>query len=626
MGLFEKALSYQKKKGLYHRLLELQNQKEEPKSLYLKAKALRKQWENHFDKDIKLPEFKVEEISPKNLDPELYEFEPPKDPIDPFEDWQKEALEEIEKKEFSNEEQLKQKIIEDENEILTLPEEIHVASQKRIDYYLALFDIIEELQEIDDYEELLEAIAFAIQEQLGTRSIVVLGNPDVIKQNKKLPMYFLLDVGYKTLDLTIKEDDPFISYLMDVKQEEIFYVSKLKNFLEQKWKESSLLISQELGSDFWKDFKIYFPIKNNKKIYAIYFLTNPLEQKDYILDDLEFLRILMKATLTRLKRLEKDYELKQNIENIKKFKEYSNSVYKFLVESSSKKTFDELFDLIQAFLEENFRISMFSFVIIHPENNVYKLFSGKNISYQSIQKFEININGDLIGLISNLTTIQDIDNFKEYKEISLNYSEEDLALMEHFIVVPLIHLNWLVGFFAIHKFKGEKLTDLEKEILLYFATMIAPMVTNLIINEERELLFKDIFSPLKNRLEQEIKKAEELHTSFSIIDLKIKNMVRLLSVNSISKMDQFLRNLIEVINGTLYQHDYLVRSGQGRIIIILSGRGKEESQIYIKKLLSKIKEMNLFVESPIQPNFNYDIYTYPKDADNLRKMLALMEN
>jgi len=91
-------------------------------------------------------------------------------------------------------------------------------------------------------------------------------------------------------------------------------------------------------------------------------------------------------------------------------------------------------------------------------------------------------------------------------------------------------------------------------------------------------------------------------------------------------MDQFLRNLIEVINGTLYQHDYLVRSGQGRIIIILSGRGKEESQIYIKKLLSKIKEMNLFLESPIQPNFNYDIYTYPKDADNLRKMLALMEN
>jgi GGDEF domain-containing protein len=254
------------------------------------------------------------------------------------------------------------------------------------------------------------------------------------------------------------------------------------------------------------------------------------------------------------------------------------------------------------------------------------LFSGKNISYESLNKFKIHINGDLIGLISNLTTVQELENFKDYKEIVDNYTEEDLAIMEHFIIVPLIHLNWLIGFFAIHKFKGNTLTESEKELILYFATMVSPIITNMIINQERELLFKDTFSPLKKRLEQEINKSEELKTSFSLINLRIKNLKRLLGVNTILSMDKYLRQLIEVINGTLYQHDYFVRLGQGNFILLLSGRGEEESQIYVKKLLNKIKDKNIFQESPVQPNFSYDIYTYPYDADNLKKMLALIEN
>jgi len=191
MGLFEKALTYSKKKGLYHRLLELQKEKEkEPKSLYLKAKLLREQLQNSPNKEeLKLPDYTIEEISPKEKDPEIAESQLIEKDVDPFVDWEKEAIEEIQKSE-KEQEDVKQKIIEDESEILTLPEEIHVASQKRIDYYLALFDILEEFQEIEEYEELLESIAFSIQEQLGTRSILVLGNSDLISDKKKA-VYFV---------------------------------------------------------------------------------------------------------------------------------------------------------------------------------------------------------------------------------------------------------------------------------------------------------------------------------------------------------------------------------------------------------------------------------------------------
>ena len=622
MGLFEKALTYSKKKGLYHRLLELQKEKEkEPKSLYLKAKLLREQLQNSPNKEeLKLPDYTIEEISPKEKDPEIAESQLIEKDVDPFVDWEKEAIEEIQKSE-KEQEDVKQKIIEDESEILTLPEEIHVASQKRIDYYLALFDILEEFQEIEEYEELLESIAFSIQEQLGTRSILVLGNSDLIS-DKKGSLFYIIDVGYKSIDITIREDDPFLNYLSKFNAGEIFYTSKLKELLEKDLKDSVLTKHKEI----LEEFTVYFPLKNSERIYAIYFLSTPLEQKDYILDDLEFLRVLIKLSITRLKQLQKQYQIKHEIQNIKEFSEYANSFFKFIVDVSSKKTLDDVYDSIQSFLEERFRITMFSFVIVHIEENAYKLFSGKNISYESLNKFKIHINGDLIGLISNLTTVQELENFKDYKEIVDNYTEEDLAIMEHFIIVPLIHLNWLIGFFAIHKFKGNTLTESEKELILYFATMVSPIITNMIINQERELLFKDTFSPLKKRLEQEINKSEELKTSFSLINLRIKNLKRLLGVNTILSMDKYLRQLIEVINGTLYQHDYFVRLGQGNFILLLSGRGKEESQIYVKKLLNKIKDKNIFQESPVQPNFSYDIYTYPYDADNLKKMLALIES
>ncbi len=309
MGLFEKARALQKtRKGLYHRLLEL-SKEEKPKSLYLKAKQFAQQLKDKTEinkikeeikeQDIQLPHFEWEMESPKDLDPELLEDKSlqEKNLIDPFEDWQKEAVEEFEKKP-KDLDSLKQQVLEEEQEILTLPEEIHVASQKRIDYYLALMDIIEELDMAESYIEFIESIAFAIQEQLGTRSILVLGTNDL---NQLENYEYIMDIGYEPIQIILDKSDPFIEELIKIQSGEILYLSKLKIVLEKQSTKSKLLEHKRL----FENFNICFPIKDQNKIFAIFFLSNPLEQKDYVLDDLEFLRVLIKISIKNQTNIKK---------------------------------------------------------------------------------------------------------------------------------------------------------------------------------------------------------------------------------------------------------------------------------------------------------------------------------
>lgn len=618
MGLFEKALSFQKKKsGLYHRLLEYRKKwEEEPKSLYLKAKKLRESFENDQEKELVLPEYTIEKESSKEKDPELsnivYDISSKKDL---FEDWEKEAKEEIEKVEYEKQkEELEKKVFEDESEILTLPEEIHIAGQKRIDYYLVLFDIIEELNEIDHYDEFLENLAFIIQEQLGTQSILIFSNKEFPEKSERLNFEF--EIGYKNLNFSISLKDPFFEYVNN--PNEIYYLSQI----EKNLKNMNSIFNQ--NNEIFQDFSNLIILKDSEEIYSLIFLSKPLNQPDYVLDDLEFLRVLNKISLAKIKQLKKYYKLNKEIQKVQDFSKYSKVIFDFILECSAKKQIDEIYDLLQNLLEKEFGIMMFSFILIVPNNGYYKLFAGKNISIESMQKFHLDINSDLVSLISNLTTLHPLENFKNYQDVIQNYTEEDISLMQDFIILPFVHFNWLIGFLAIHKTKN-KLDQNQQEILLYLATYLASLLTNLILNEEKELIFRDAFSPLRKRIELEIQKAEETQSYFSVIDLKIKNLKKLLSVNNVSKLDQYLRKLIEIINSTLYKQDYLIRMAQARFLIILPKKSKEEAQIYLKKLLSRIKENNIFVDSPIQPTYSNEIYSYPKDADDLKKFIALIE-
>ncbi len=253
MGLFEKALKQREKKGLYKRLLE---ERKNPKSLFLKAKELKKQFDSEPTlqvqpaeeiskiEEIQLPEYDFEFQSPPEKDLEISDSLP-----DPFTSWEKEAKQFVDEKEKQElNENLISQYVETDDEISSLPEELHVASQKRLDYYLSLFDINDELQETSSLEELFESVAFNIQEQIGARSIVVFGRKDFESENVE----HILSLGYDEQEVTIPLNDSFFSLI--ISSDEIYYLKSLRENLQKTKKKSIFLIDEKykkLIDDFY---------------------------------------------------------------------------------------------------------------------------------------------------------------------------------------------------------------------------------------------------------------------------------------------------------------------------------------------------------------------------------------
>ncbi|HNN61327.1 MAG TPA: hypothetical protein PKK45_21100, partial [Leptospiraceae bacterium] len=73
-----------------------------------------------------------------------------------------------------------------------------------------------------------------------------------------------------------------------------------------------------------------------------------------------------------------------------------------------------------------------------------------------------------------------------------------------------------------------------------------------------------------------------------------------------------------------FHTDFLARIGQGRFAIILPGRGKEESEILIKKIRADFKRLHLLPGSPVDAQFVHSIVS-TEDTSDPEKMLAILE-
>jgi hypothetical protein len=142
---------------------------------------------------------------------------------------------------------------------------------------------------------------------------------------------------------------------------------------------------------------------------------------------------------------------------------------------------------------------------------------------------------------------------------------------------------------------------------------------------ERESLFRDPFSPLEDRLRLELKKCQEFHSHLSLVEIRIKNIKRVLALNPSARVTQFLGAVGRSVAGA-FAADRLPgpnRAG-GDSQSFLPGRGKEEAEIFVKKVQNDLKRLNLLPGSPVDAQFVHTIVS-AQDTTDPEKMLAILE-
>lgn len=69
----------------------------------------------------------------------------------------------------------------------------------------------------------------------------------------------------------------------------------------------------------------------------------------------------------------------------------------------------------------------------------------------------------------------------------------------------------------------------------------------------------------------------------------------------------------------------MARVGQGRFALILPGRGRDEAEIFVKKLRAEFRRLRLLPGSPVDVQYSHNIMVAPEESDDAGRMLSLLD-
>lgn len=547
----------------------------------------------------------------------------PGDDEDPFGLWEQDAEQEAELQARQLELKGDKSPADDEDNMLfevdegftTAPVEAHIASQKKIDHYLSLFDITKEISNISEFDELWENILYAIMGQVGAETICILSSTQRVSSGA-----IFYPVSHSGFELpegwALKRGDEIYDQMAG--STGVRYAEEFLNSLQNPISPLERRILESTRA------KLVVPLKNMNQMFGIVILGGQVSGDDYTIDDIEFLTLLGEIAAVGVDRVLSRIEFERDTEELRRRNMVHGSMFSLARRASSVKSLDDIYDILTRHLREDFYADSFSVVLLSPRERRYRIFAGNEISPESIEKFSLDVNSELIATISNLVRVYDLKDFRENRELASCYTNDDLGLMQHYWIVPLINMNWLVGFITIHRTKIPW-TEFHRELMVTAAEIVSSVFANCIIMSERESLFRDPFSPLEERLKQELDKSAQFQAPVSLVDIRVKNIRRILEINPGEEVTGFLMALNRSIASSLFETDFMARVGQGRFALILPGRGRVEADIFVKKLKAEFKRMRLLPGSPIDVQYAHQIISAPDDADEPGKMLSIFE-
>ena len=496
----------------------------------------------------------------------------------------------------------------DDDDFSTSPSEYHIASKRKIENYQAIFEISKEIVNSAAYEDFYENLTFSILGQIGAESIIIFSST-----NGDFTSLYAIDfqgvepeAGWR-----ISVGDELYS-LMSGRMDVVYAGELVKKGIPVR--EEELLVKTRAN--------LVIPLHYKNNFFGMIIVGKPVSGEEYTTDDIEFLQILGSVASSLI---EKIYETEENKKELRHYKEViksNNTIFTLARKMSLARTIDDAYDLFITVMQNELKVSRFTILFLDIENeHLYKSF-GSNLLYpETMSKFSFTDNTELVGLISNVMGVYRMDDYLENMEIRNIVTNDEMALMKEFTVIPFIHSEWLIGFVVIHEMLSPW-TDSLRENAITLAEIIAPFFANLMILEERNKIFQSPFSPIEQKVDYEISRSDKFDTEFSILIIKIQDISRVLSITGGGYFSAYCDGIRKIINELSGDQDSSFRVGQGKYAVILHSRSKKEAEIFYKKL--KTREKNLQTQY-FQIQHKYLVQSYPDDIQDKTRILEIIE-
>ncbi|MCZ8239462.1 MAG: GAF domain-containing protein [Leptospiraceae bacterium] len=536
--------------------------------------------------------------------------------LDEFEVWEDEARESSIKtpiKADSSEEHLDKQeyLFDDESDFTTAPIEYHLASKKKIENYQSIFEITKEIGASSNFDDFFSNLNYSIMGQVGAETLAIFSTT----KNDFSKFFLIESQGFEpTEDWVISNEDPIYSILQQ--QESVIYAQEL---MGMGLGPNGKAILQAMQAE------VVVPIKTLTQFYGIIILGKLISEEEYISDDLEFVKVMADIAASVFERVS-DFEARsKEIKYLNKIISLNDGILNVSREFASVRKIDQAYDILIQVLKSNYQIERFTFMLFDPkEKDTYKVFTSNQFSPETIARFILGRNSDIVGMVSNVMGIYKLEDFKSNMELQSLISNDELGIIDEFTIIPMINLNWLVGLFIIHKSK-EKLTEDYKISLVSLFELASPVFANILILEEKENSFSNPFSPIEDRIDSEISKSKSLNISFTVIVFKVQNIPRMIQMLGQNLFSEYCDNLRKSIQEHLGENDHYVRAGQGKFTAILHSKDKEESEIVIRKIKNHFQPTVDSIKGSFKPSYRILSLEYPKDTKIKEQIIEMIE-
>jgi GGDEF domain-containing protein len=481
-----------------------------------------------------------------------------------------------------------------EAEVLEKEDDLESDSEKKLDYYLVLNEITNELVQSSTFNDFYDNLLYSLEGQLGSNYIIIVSSLD-----ERFEEYEI--ISYDGIELTENIN-------ISIENESIQKIIKNGNILE-----SLSLNYKELNEDERKIFmlspnEIIAPIISQENLIGFVVIGESNSGEKYQTFDIEFITLLMNVSSNILMKMYNQEKIQKELNEVNYKKEkiellnsFSSEILKF---KNYRDLIDSFIDILRKF-EINEKVSVYA---IDSSNN-YKLIYNNEVE---ISETNIILVDDI--LIKQLKTklmYQLINDSNEIARLKFGSGSK--------IVFPLIEEDQLIGLLVT----SSKINN-ENEIFQALLKIVTGQLSRIIV-EERLLEYS--FNPLskvEEMLKHELISAREKNESFTLYVIKIQNVGRIINILGNDYFDQYATFIKNTINSCILKSDTLSRVGQSKFSIFLRDKTVEEFEEFQIAIKTKLND---FQNPPRDFKISIQIFTlrFPDQSVDLRKYIELIE-
>lgn len=479
----------------------------------------------------------------------------------------------------------------------------------RIESYVVTMEITKDLLNSQSVDEYFENLMFAINAQIAPEMVVIFGSRNEKNNELRIMAFDGIDIES---DIVVSKHDMLYKALEG--KRDLIHCNEILSY--ELSKEERDLIENPMN-------EFIIPMHVADKFSGFIIVGKKISGDEYETEDYEFITDIFDISGNFLGKLYYEENLYREINELNKTIQTNFIASKFASRVYSCKDLFEINDVLTESLRQDLGITDFTFLRLNTGRRVFKGFSSTLLSQETLDKFFIPIESKIVTMVSQVCDVYKFDNFATSTEITENLLEDELRKMGEFTVLPLINIGTLVGMIIIHN-TPDPWTAATKQNVISVANILAPIVSNLILQEEKESFFKNPLNPLEETISRAMVDADESGQSFTLIILKILYVTRILTIlgsKFFSDYSEFIAN--KILTNTS-DEDSVSRIGQGKFAIILKGKNKAVADQFTKV----IKEEILKFHSPSKEfKLSVQLYslTYPEQAKEKRKFIELME-